>query len=163
MGLEYLFGLNMPDNGKRIFKYFESRNKVEEEESFKKLIDYLFFHVKNNPGSHIYHYAPYEVSAIKKLSTQFGKKEAEVDWLLKENKFIDNGLSKRIQHIDKLPLPAWHLLKPENYFTNSFTIGLAKGKLRNMPILATRGCPYQCTFCSSPSMWTTRYLSLIHI
>ena len=38
------------------------------------------------------------------------------------------------------------------------TIGLAKGKLRNMPILATRGCPYQCTFCSSPSMWTTRYI-----
>jgi radical SAM superfamily enzyme YgiQ (UPF0313 family) len=75
-----------------------------------------------------------------------------------ENKFIDNGFSKRIQHIDKLPRPAWHLLKPENYFTNSFTIGLAKGKLRNMPILATRGCPYQCTFCSSPSMWTTRYL-----
>ena len=27
-----------------------------------------------------------------------------------------------------------------------------------MPILATRGCPYQCTFCSSPSMWTTRYI-----
>ena len=57
----------------------------------------------------------------------------------KENKFIDNGLSKRIQHIDKLPRPAWHLLKPENYFTNAFTIGLAKGKLRNLPILATRG------------------------
>ena len=75
-----------------------------------------------------------------------------------ENKFVDNGLSKRIEHIDKLPRPAWHLLKPENYFTNSFTIGLAKGKLKNMPILATRGCPYQCTFCSSPSMWTTRYI-----
>ena len=27
-----------------------------------------------------------------------------------------------------------------------------------MPILATRGCPYQCTFCSSPTMWTTRYI-----
>ena len=79
-------------------------------------------------------------------------------YINEENKFIDNGLSKRIQHIDKLPRPAWHLLKPENYFTNSFTIGLAKGKLRNMPILATRGCPYQCTFCSSPSMWTTRYV-----
>jgi radical SAM superfamily enzyme YgiQ (UPF0313 family) len=26
-----------------------------------------------------------------------------------------------------------------------------------MPIVATRGCPYQCTFCSSPQMWTTRY------
>jgi radical SAM superfamily enzyme YgiQ (UPF0313 family) len=26
-----------------------------------------------------------------------------------------------------------------------------------MPILATRGCPYRCTFFSSPAMWTTRY------
>ncbi len=75
-----------------------------------------------------------------------------------DGNYIDNGVSKRIEHIDKLPRPAWHLLKPENYFTNSFTIGLAKGKLKNMPILATRGCPYQCTFCSSPTMWTTRYI-----
>ena len=36
-----------------------------------------------------------------------------------------------------------------------FTYGVNLG--RSMPILATRGCPYQCTFCSSPAMWTTRY------
>ena len=77
----------------------------------------------------------------------------------KENKFIDNGLSKRIEHIDTLPRPAWHLLKPENYFNDNFAFGLSGG--RNMPILATRGCPYQCTFCSSPSMWTTRYIMRI--
>jgi len=81
-----------------------------------------------------------------------------ISYINKENKFIDNGPSKRIEFIDKIPRPAWHLLKPENYFTDYFTIGLAKGKLRNMPILATRGCPYQCTFCSSPTMWTTRYI-----
>ena len=73
-----------------------------------------------------------------------------------KNKFIDNGLSKRIEHIDTLPRPAWHLLKPENYFNDNFAFGLFGG--RNMPILATRGCPFQCTFCSSPSMWTTRYV-----
>jgi radical SAM superfamily enzyme YgiQ (UPF0313 family) len=26
-----------------------------------------------------------------------------------------------------------------------------------MPMLALRGCPYRCTFCSNPQMWTTRY------
>jgi anaerobic magnesium-protoporphyrin IX monomethyl ester cyclase len=26
-----------------------------------------------------------------------------------------------------------------------------------MPLLVSRGCPYQCTFCSSPQMWTTLY------
>jgi len=74
----------------------------------------------------------------------------------KTNEFINGGPSKRIEHIDKLPRPAWHLLKPENYFNDFFTSGLARG--RNMPILATRGCPFQCTFCSSPTMWTTRYI-----
>ena len=74
----------------------------------------------------------------------------------KDNKFRDNGLSKRIEHIDTLPRPAWHLLKPKNYFNDFFTFGITSG--RTMPILATRGCPYQCTFCSSPSMWTTRYI-----
>ena len=81
---------------------------------------------------------------------------AGISFINKENKFVDNGASKRIEHIDKIPRPAWHLLKPENYFNDYFTLGLAKG--RNMPILATRGCPFQCTFCSSPTMWTTRYI-----
>jgi len=27
-----------------------------------------------------------------------------------------------------------------------------------MPIMASRGCPYRCTFCSNPNMWTTRYI-----
>ena len=79
-----------------------------------------------------------------------------IAYIDKDNKFINNGASKRIEHIDKLPRPAWHLLKPENYFNDFFTSGLARG--RNMPILATRGCPFQCTFCSSPTMWTTRYI-----
>ena len=26
-----------------------------------------------------------------------------------------------------------------------------------VPVLATRGCPYSCTYCSSPQMWTTRW------
>ena len=34
---------------------------------------------------------------------------------------------------------------------------LADSTGRTMPILGTRGCPYQCTFCSNPMMWTTRY------
>ena len=41
------------------------------------------------------------------------------------------------------------------YLDNGFSFGVDRG--RSMPILATRGCPYECTFCSNPEMWTTRW------
>ena len=61
----------------------------------------------------------------------------------------------RIRNIDEIPRPAWHLFPVEKYLDAGFTYGVNLG--RSMPIMATRGCPYQCTFCSSPAMWTTRY------
>lgn len=72
-----------------------------------------------------------------------------------KNIFINNGLSKRIAYINDIPWPAWHLFNVECYFSSNWTMGISRG--RNMPILGTRGCPYQCTFCSNPRMWTTRY------
>ena len=62
---------------------------------------------------------------------------------------------KRIGDIDSIPLPAWNLVPLENYMSR----GLGHGSMhvRNMPLMATRGCPFQCTFCSSPQMWTTKW------
>ncbi len=69
---------------------------------------------------------------------------------------ITNGPANRISDFSNLPRPAWHLCDIENFFIGMWTMGISFG--RNMLILATRGYPYQCTFCSSPSMWTTRYM-----
>jgi radical SAM superfamily enzyme YgiQ (UPF0313 family) len=63
----------------------------------------------------------------------------------------------RIRAIDDIPPPAWDLFPVENYFSYGKSFGVDRG--RCLPILATRGCPYQCTFCSSPAMWTTRWLA----
>ena len=63
----------------------------------------------------------------------------------------------RVRDLDALPWPAWDLVPLENYLANGHGWGVDRG--RNMPINATRGCPYQCTFCSSPSMWTTRWVA----
>jgi tRNA A37 methylthiotransferase MiaB len=64
---------------------------------------------------------------------------------------------ERIRAIDALPWPAWHLVPIEMYLDNRF--GHEEHNRRSMPMLATRGCPYRCTFCSSPSMWGTRWLA----
>jgi radical SAM superfamily enzyme YgiQ (UPF0313 family) len=66
-----------------------------------------------------------------------------------------NRPRRRMRDIDRIPRPAWHLFPLHNYLSNGFGHGVNLG--RSLPMLATRGCPYQCTFCSSPYMWTTRY------
>lgn len=63
----------------------------------------------------------------------------------------------RIRGIDDLPWPAWHLVPIEMYLDNH--VGHGEHNVRSMPMLATRGCPYRCTFCSSPTMWGTRWLA----
>jgi radical SAM superfamily enzyme YgiQ (UPF0313 family) len=62
---------------------------------------------------------------------------------------------RRLRDIDAIPRPAWHLFPLDNYLSKGFGHGVNRG--RSIPMLATRGCPYRCTFCSSPDMWTTRY------
>jgi radical SAM superfamily enzyme YgiQ (UPF0313 family) len=66
---------------------------------------------------------------------------------------LRTGRRHRIRGIDDIPEPAWDLFPLEEYIKNAFSFGADLG--RSMPILASRGCPYQCTFCSSPQMWTT--------
>ena len=61
----------------------------------------------------------------------------------------------RITAIDDIPLPAWHLFDIESYITHNQPHGAVRGRF--IPMLATRGCPFQCTFCTSPQMWTTRW------
>ena len=61
----------------------------------------------------------------------------------------------RIRDIDDIPAPRWDMTPIERYLDGGLSFGVDRG--RTMPLLATRGCPYSCTFCSSPRMWTTRY------
>lgn len=69
---------------------------------------------------------------------------------------VANPARARNRAPDQLPWPAWNLFDLEPYFRVGEGHGVERG--RSMPIVATRGCPYQCTFCSNPLMWTTRYV-----
>lgn len=62
----------------------------------------------------------------------------------------------RIKTIDEIPWPKW----PAEYLENFWNAGKSYGvwTKRDMPFMASRGCPYQCTFCSNPQMWSTRYI-----
>jgi len=64
-------------------------------------------------------------------------------------------LPTRLRKLDEVPRPDWTIFDLDAYFEHLY-FGVDRG--RSMPVLATRGCPYKCSFCSSPQMWTTRYV-----
>lgn len=57
----------------------------------------------------------------------------------------------RLRELDELPRPAWHLFPLEPYIQHAAMPGVDLG--RSIPMMASRGCPYECTFCSNPQMW----------
>jgi predicted RecB family nuclease len=88
-GLEYLFGLYFFDAGKPVFKPFWAHSRSEEKKAFEDFIDFVVARLKKFPGAHIYHYAPYEPTALKRLMSYHGTREQEVDDLLREHKLVD--------------------------------------------------------------------------
>ena len=85
-GLEYLFGV-LEAGGN--FHPLWAHNRVEER---KALIDFLAMVAKRRkrrPNTHIYHYAPYEKTALLRLAGRYGVGEDEVDELLRSGTLVD--------------------------------------------------------------------------
>ena len=74
---------------------------------------------------------------------------------LKKNKFVQNEYRERIKEIEKIPWPDWKVFPIEPYLDNAISFGAGSG--RSMPFLVSRGCPYECTFCSNALMYGRRY------
>ena len=71
-----------------------------------------------------------------------------------------NPRRQRIKEIDSITQPAWDLFDIKKYNEVNQPHGSSQGKF--MPMLATRGCPFSCTFCTSPNMWTTEWIPRDH-
>jgi anaerobic magnesium-protoporphyrin IX monomethyl ester cyclase len=70
---------------------------------------------------------------------------------------VVNPRRQRAAEIDDIAWPAWHLFALDTYHEHRWMGGLYSST-KSVPILATRGCPYQCTYCSAPNMWTPRWI-----
>lgn len=88
-GLEYLFGLYFFQNGQPEFKAFWAHDRNEERRAFEAFMDFVTAWLRQFPQAHVYHYAHYEATAIKKLMSLHGTREAEVDNLLRAGKLVD--------------------------------------------------------------------------
>ncbi|WP_328453637.1 TM0106 family RecB-like putative nuclease [Amycolatopsis sp. NBC_00438] len=87
-GLEYLFGAVTTENGQE-FTPFWAHSRAQEKRAFEEFVDFAEARVAEHPGSHVYHYAPYEVTAIKRLAAVHGTREEAVDQLLRGGAVVD--------------------------------------------------------------------------
>ncbi len=62
-----------------------------------------------------------------------------------------------IESLDDLPFPARELLPMEKYFKALAPMAYFWRKIRNTPLISSRGCPYRCPFCSSWRHWGGRF------
>ena len=90
------------------------------------------------------------VTMIEKEKREFTAVKGLV-FKTKTGKIIENKRRPLIKNLDSLPLPAWDLIEPQKYppaphgaFYKRFPIA---------PIITTRGCPYNCSFCASKITW----------
>ncbi|MDA1370241.1 MAG: TM0106 family RecB-like putative nuclease [Proteobacteria bacterium] len=88
-GLEYLLGYSYFENEKHIYSSLWGFERAEEKAIFERLIDDITARREIYPDMHIYHFAPYEPAALKRLMGRYATREDEVDNLLRGEVFVD--------------------------------------------------------------------------
>ncbi len=89
-GLEYLWGVTfMDEQGQRQFRDWWAHHAAAERQAFEGFIDWIWMRRQQNPMMHVYHYAPYEITALKRLMGRYGTREEELDALLRAEVFVD--------------------------------------------------------------------------
>ena len=89
-GIEYLFGYVAKDESGKVEYYSEwAFTRDEEKIAFENFVDFVIARWKNDPDLHIYHYAPYEPGALKRLMGRYATREDEVDQMLRAGLFVD--------------------------------------------------------------------------
>ncbi len=88
-GIEYLHGIASIHNDALAFQPFWGHDPAGERHAFEQLVDFIVERRRLSPNLHVYHYAAYEITALRKLMGRYGTREAEVDDLLRGNVFVD--------------------------------------------------------------------------
>src|SRR5258708_7207843 len=89
-GLEFLFGyLYLDADGAERYVGDWASNRQEERAAFERFIDFVSERLATYPDLHIYHFAPYEPAALKRLMGRYATREDEVDNLLRAGVFVD--------------------------------------------------------------------------
>lgn len=116
-GLEYLFGVCFREKGAErglVFKDWWAHDRDEEKTAFEGFVDWIYERWKTHPNMHIYHYAAYELSAVRRLSNRHDTRQDEVDDLLRGEVFVD--LYQIVRHGLRIGEDSYSIKKVEHLY-----------------------------------------------
>jgi uncharacterized protein len=85
-GLEYLFGVTETDG---TFRPFWAHDRASERQALIDFLDYVTERRRRFPTMHVYHYAPYEKTALLRLAGRHGVGEDVIDDMLRHRVLVD--------------------------------------------------------------------------
>lgn len=88
-GLEFLWGWVTHDGDQDRYEHCWAFGRTEEQAAFEAFVDMVMERWKRHPDLHLYHYAPYEPAALKRLMGRYASREEEIDRMLRAGMFVD--------------------------------------------------------------------------
>jgi len=113
-GLEYLWGASYRDGDEIRFQDWWAFDREMEKAAFESFIDWVIERRRRDPGMHVYHYASYEVTAVRKLMGRYATREEEVDDLLRGGVFVD--LYRIVSEGIRIGEPAYSIKNVEHLY-----------------------------------------------
>ena len=110
-GREYLAGLGDRSGA---FTALWAHSAHEERQLTVDLLDLLTARWREHPAMHVYHYAPYETAALKRLTAKHGVREFELDQLLRAEVFVD--LYAVVRQGLRISKPSYSIKKLEAFY-----------------------------------------------
>lgn len=110
-GLEYLHGIGTVDTKDFVFRGEWAHDPSSERRVFEEFIDFVMDRWSKYPGMHVYHYAPYETTALTRLMGQYGTREQQIDATLRGNIFVD--LYRVVRQGVRIGVPSYSIKKLE--------------------------------------------------
>ena len=134
-GLEFLFGYAFEDENKEKYNAHWSFSREQEKKAFEVFVDFALERLRQYPDLHIYHYAPYEPSALKRLMGRYATREDEIDRLLRSGIFVD--LYAVVRRGIRASVESYSIKKLEPLYKFERKIALANA---NSALAMVQGC-----------------------
>jgi predicted RecB family nuclease len=124
-GLEYLFGYCYREDGEVKYDAVWGLDRDGEKAAFERFVDWLEERRRRFPDLHVYHYAPYERVALRRLMGEHSVREAEIDDWLRRELLVD--LYRVVKQALRAGVPSYSIKEIEKLYGFARTAAVEGG------------------------------------